>query len=104
MKKLLLMCLTLSACSVQKTTDGYRFEVGADRVEAPQVVFVLHASQRELVRTAPPGVRYGREGVEAWSVLRGNQCIVHIVDPAVTYRPEFIGHEVTHCLYGQWHK
>jgi hypothetical protein len=31
-------------------------------------------------------------------------CTIHIVDPAKDYRPEWIGHELTHCLHGQWHE
>lgn len=30
-------------------------------------------------------------------------CVVHIVDPTVGYYPEFIGHEVMHCIFGDWH-
>jgi hypothetical protein len=32
-----------------------------------------------------------------------NTCVVHIVDPAVHYNPAFLGHEITHCLYGNFH-
>jgi hypothetical protein len=27
-----------------------------------------------------------------------------MVDPKVEYQPEFVGHEMLHCFYGQWHK
>lgn len=30
-------------------------------------------------------------------------CIIHMVDPKVSYKPEFIGHELAHCIYGDWH-
>lgn len=36
-------------------------------------------------------------------LLKGNRCEIHMLDPAVAYRPEFTGHEMMHCFYGQFH-
>jgi len=32
-----------------------------------------------------------------------NYCDMYIFDPAFYYGPEFIGHELVHCIYGQFH-
>lgn len=31
-------------------------------------------------------------------------CSIHILDPRVSYEPEFIGHEFVHCIHGKFHK
>jgi hypothetical protein len=33
----------------------------------------------------------------------GKSCTIHMMDPLITYRPQFIGHEFVHCMYGDFH-
>ena len=33
----------------------------------------------------------------------GQACTIHMLDPAVWYEPEIVGHEYLHCVFGQWH-
>ena len=45
--------------------------------------------------------------VEAFSILELPEydvCTIHMIDPDVSYEPEYVGHEMMHCIYGQWHK
>jgi hypothetical protein len=30
-------------------------------------------------------------------------CTIHVLNPAIYYDPDTIGHEVTHCFYGNFH-
>lgn len=30
-------------------------------------------------------------------------CQIHVINPEVYYIPEYIGHELTHCMYGRFH-
>jgi hypothetical protein len=50
----------------------------------------------------PPGLE-----LKAFSTLypaATNLCTMYILDPQVArYEPEFIGHEFTHCVFGNWH-
>ena len=39
---------------------------------------------------------YGQAGKE-------KICTIHIVNPSIKYEPEFLGHEMTHCLFGRFH-
>jgi hypothetical protein len=32
------------------------------------------------------------------------ECNVYIMDPKVNYQPEWYGHELVHCMYGDWHR
>lgn len=98
----------LASCNQQPAgADGYAFEAKEFTRLAPAATFVVHRSQAELVAAAPAATRdavtaQGRQ-LMAWSVIRPSGCEVHIVDPAVRYAPEWIGHEVTHCVYGRFH-
>ncbi len=98
------LALTLSACN-SEAADGYRFERKDTEHLAPDIVFVLHRNLSDLRRAAPEGtVDPETTNLMAWSKLAGNKCEVHIIDPQVSYQPEWIGHETTHCVWGKWHQ
>lgn len=110
MKRLALLALALLAGCDQPSADGYAFGAKEFTHTAPAIRFVVHRSLTDLRNAAPFDINaqarsQGRE-LMAWSTLSGpghTSCTVHIVDPAVSYQPEWIGHEVTHCIYGRWH-
>jgi hypothetical protein len=104
-----LALLMLPSCE-KGSADGYQFGQRGFTHLTPDIEFVEHQSQQELVAAAPATTRNDikNKGGEllAWSVLKGpnhNICVVHIVNPQVKYAPELIGHEVAHCIYGRWH-
>jgi len=106
MRALALMApLVLLACK-QPATDGYRFD-GAE-YEREQVVVRIetHHSLAELRAAAPASARDGERQLMAWAVLAPDRasCTIHVVDPAASYAPEWLGHELAHCLYGRWHR
>lgn len=52
-------------------------------------------------------------GFEQWQSIRAfavqdpsivGPCTLHVVDPLVSYHPDYIGHEALHCFYGNWHR
>ena len=99
---LLLLTIILSGCAtVPRGQDAYRFDHREWYEPEKPIVFVEHKSLEDLRSAAP--VR-GKGEVMAWSVLTKDRCIVHIIDPKVSYEPKWIGHEIAHCLYGRWHK
>lgn len=84
-------------------TDGYYFgepqyensNVSVSIVTYTEKSFAEEVKQRGL----PPEVK-------AFSELFSNaqdKCKIHIVNPAIKYEPEVVGHEFLHCVYGQWH-
>ncbi|WOF44378.1 hypothetical protein KNJ79_05445 [Sphingopyxis indica] len=97
---ILLLALALASCG-GGAPDGYRFEKKEFTRARPNITFVVHPSIGDL-RKAGPKLEDGRE-LMAWGEILPNECRVHIVDPAVSYQPQWIGHEVTHCVYGRWH-
>lgn len=108
MKKLitcLLLAFTLASCN-QQAGDGYYFEKGTQRIAERPIKVVTYGSYDDL-RRAYSTYHEGRqlspdEQLQAFSVI-GSVCTIHMIDPAVTYQPDFFGHELTHCLYGDFH-
>lgn len=112
MKKILAatLVLAIAACNntqpVQhKGKDGYTFGKKQYDKDVVTIRFVTHKSLDELQETARVLKVDNYSEVGAFSELTPpfNNCIVHILDPAVKYEPELIGHEILHCKYGQWH-
>lgn len=107
-KWLILLCFLLS-CSkpIQEGKDGYTFETKQFDRSKVYVNLVLFDSHSELLnegwKLGIPRV-LNRELVAFSRVsLDKNQCTIYLVDPQEEYQPEFLGHELAHCLWGKWH-
>ena len=102
---ILAAALLLGGCGQSEAADGYAFGAATfDRAE-PNIRIVTHRSLAELRAAAPGGIYdTGTAKLMAWSVIRPDGCEMHVVDPAVSYQPEWIGHELAHCAWGEWHK
>ena len=97
----------LSGCGQSPGADGYAFGQKEYDQRRIMVALVEHPSLADLRAAANERgavVEGGRE-LMAWSVLQTDRsgCEVHIVDPAVSWHPEWLGHEVAHCFFGRWH-
>jgi hypothetical protein len=108
LKALLAIPLMMLASCNEMATDGYTFEKKEYTKLAPDIRFVIYATERQMVAAAPKKTRLqvekdGRE-LKAFAIIRGNTCTVHTVDPALTsISRSYLGHEITHCIYGRWH-
>lgn len=96
--------LLLTSCS--QSTDGYFFEKGSTLLPEKEIHVVMHHNIAELkaayaVTHASP-VAEDRD-LRAFSIIGPKVCTIHVIDPKVTYMPEFVGHELVHCLYGEFH-
>lgn len=90
--------------------DGYFFEKETFvRTEFPmEIVLVQSKAEMEKLIEARQSQVAGTvqsKFVAAFSILRINEtkCTIYMMDPKVSYEPEFIGHELVHCIYGVWH-
>ncbi len=108
MRKLLFAFVAVALlCAARAGVDDFHFQ----RKEFVRADFPLrvveHQSLDELRSAAPGRARYGvapGSDIFAWSIVRADGgCEIHIVDPAVKYLPEWIGHELMHCTHGRWH-
>jgi hypothetical protein len=98
----LVLLLTLSGCN-QASPDGYKFEQREWTHSEVLVTIVEHDSVALLVASAPPeAIQQGR-ALQAYSLIRGRDCEIHVVKPERTYAPQWLGHEMVHCLWGRFH-
>lgn len=108
MKKLIILLLFfLSSCNntPEQGSDGYSFGQKQYQQSPVTVTVVVYKKQSDIYAAAKSlGADY--PDVAAFSVLNADKskCTIHMIDPSVKYRPEFVGHEFLHCVYGQWHK
>lgn len=87
--------------------DGYIVE-NADinhkdlelHVHTYRTVAAFEAAARKYNSASTYGIQ-----TEGFTIYRreNNVCDMHIYDPAYQYKPEFIGHELVHCIYGNFH-
>ena len=90
---------TLAGCGA---TDGYEFK-GQHEYREREITVVLHPDAQSVATAKPrQPIEAGRE-LFGFGLLTDKTCEIHVVDPAKSYKPEQLGHELTHCLYGQWH-
>lgn len=105
---LLVLLLLIPGCeNRQKSADGYSFEEETFTRTELQVKVVLVQNQAEMERLLQQvggKVAGGRE-VAAFATLGKDAptCTIYMIDPNVDYQPEWIGHEFTHCVFGEWH-
>ena len=101
--------------AAKKAADGYHF--GKAEFVRPEfrVTIVEYGTAKEVteaaekagaVIAATQAGSYGRSvssRVLAWSRIRDGECEIHIISAKVDYRPDLLGHELAHCIYGRWH-
>lgn len=107
---ILSLSLLLSACLESSTqgADGYTFGKPQYVVTKPIVEVIVYPSRREFEEEFNKRNTETRSNsqIVAFTTLYPadkTRCTIHIIDPAVEYSPEFVGHEFLHCMYGQWH-
>lgn len=105
---LALLALAILAGCKGPAADGYKFE-GAEYERAHVTLRIVTHDDLPSLRLAALGagaqVEQGRE-IMAWSLISGDRatCTVHVVNPRRSYAPEWLGHELAHCIYGRWHR
>lgn len=113
MKKFIIaLCVLLTGCAVQETEphrvvakDGYRFLIKEHENLEPGVQFILIRNEQDREETMKKvfGSRWKLiAGFTYWNEDK-KTCRIVIPDPAWQYRPEIIGHEVAHCIWGKFH-
>lgn len=100
-----MLALALSACGQAPAADGYTFGEPEFTRTDMRLEVVLHDSLHSLRSALPAGnIEPDREAM-AWGRVYPAEarCEVHIMNPARSYQPEWIGHEIAHCIHGRWH-
>lgn len=94
----------------RKGADGYYFEKESfTRTDFPvEIVLVKSSAEMSKLIATKKNVQGTIEpkNVAAFSTIRIHdpKCTIYMLDPKIQYEPEFIGHELVHCIYGVWHR
>lgn len=102
--------LFLSSCDdgPKRAADDYYFEEKEFERTSLGVTVVLFETRREFEETAKQklGRDFPVETVAAFGSLSlvGNNCTIYTMDASVQYEPEFLGHELAHCIWGRFHE
>jgi hypothetical protein len=87
--------------------DGYYFEKETLTRTDLALHVVLVKDQAEMTQLLK---EHGRQPVAGNEVAAFStyspvepRCTIYMIDPKLSYQPEFIGHELVHCVYGNWH-
>lgn len=125
MKKLLLgLCLLFTPTAMansssspvavqQKAVDGYIYNNKDFNAEEAYIQIVRFNSYEELdaflikhFGKVRDGKQYAGYSIALHPKEKGKPalCRLFIVDPSKIYAPEYIGHELTHCIDGSFHK
>ena len=85
--------------------DGYKFEEKEYEKTKLTIEFVILKDSKEF-KQAQEQYAPNVQGLQAFGRLipSEDRCIVYIKDPDWDYVPEFIGHEIAHCVWGRWHE
>jgi len=86
-------------------SDGYVFDRKEYENTTPGVKFVLIQSSSEMAKIKKKFFGPNWKNVSAfteWDPVNG-VCTIYVMDPSTSYKPELIGHEVAHCIWGRWH-
>lgn len=97
-----------------KTSDGYRFSTKSIELKEVRIKIVTYKTKAQLEQAILPYLKKSTtyrsvrsSKIEAFSILESPDfevCTIHMLDPVVSHKPEYVGHELLHCIYGQWHK
>jgi hypothetical protein len=103
---IIIAAFSIVSCNDSNTmpADGYNFGKPSFEKAKVEVQFVTYKTRAEFMEAAKKRNVDSLE-LQAFTELRDpfNKSTIHVMDPRVKYQPEFIGHELAHCFYGQWH-
>lgn len=83
--------------------DGYVFKGKQFTNYDVRVRMVYYADITELQLEANIRKFTNSEQLLAFAISQENYCEIHTVDPMHEYSPERYGHELMHCVHGNWH-
>lgn len=101
---LFLLLFSCEASTNRNGADGYTFGEPSYEKTRVTITLITYKTRKEFLDASKKrGVKSNT--VAAFAELKPpfDTCTIHVMDPRVKYEPEFYGHELAHCFYGQWH-
>lgn len=86
------------------STDGFYFE-GKEFEHKDFRLKIVTIETQEEFDSIREKINPNSNDVPVFTSLNpyDNTCTIYIKDPKWEYFPEFIGHAVSHCIWGRWH-
>lgn len=104
-KSLILGILAITACSPQRASDGYTFDRQDFERDNIAVKIVQFDTRADFDRAARAVGLTDATNLMAFSTLSRDKpaCTIRVMRIPTHYEPKWIGHELVHCIYGQFH-
>lgn len=100
-----ILAAALFALAACQRDDSYSFDRKEYERVQPAITVVTHPNLADLRAKAPRSARSEDRDLYGWSIIHADGgCEMHVVDPAKSWMPEWLGHETAHCIWGRWHK
>lgn len=90
----------------RRGADDYYFEKKEYDQKQVTVKVELFETRRAFEVAAREKEIKNPEVLGAFATLAndGSSCTIYTLEPTVSYEPEFLGHELAHCMWGRWHQ
>lgn len=100
-----LAALLLAACGDPKGADGYVFGEAEFERNQIAVTIVQHDSRASFESAAKARGIADLSALAAFAAYPPDEprCVIHIERLSSRYEPEWLGHEMAHCIHGRWH-
>lgn len=89
------------------TVDDHIFDQPENINSNLKVTVKLYRDKKGLQKEyrKNPFNRLDHNTINAFTSLdkKNNKCTIHVLSPATNYEPQYLGHELFHCIYGRWH-
>jgi hypothetical protein len=111
MKNLIILAsvLMFGACAsvdgANDAHDSYFFEVKEYEKTELNVVMDISPSVEIFKKKRNKFIPGSDDDIKSFAVLSPsiNKCTIYTIDPVVLYEPEYLGHELAHCIWGRFH-
>jgi|GEM_PF-1293165 len=102
-----LALLALASCSDTQRygVDDYAFERAEFERDQVVVTVVQHATRQDFERAARAAKIASADTIAAFAHfgIEAPTCTIHIERLDAKYQPEWLGHEMAHCIHGRFH-
>lgn len=100
----LFVAIALASCD-RRSADGYTFQRAEFTRDRILVTIVQHPDRAAFEAAARRRGIADREHLAAFASYPPDraECTIHVIAIQRSYQPEWLGHEMAHCIHGRWH-
>ena len=97
--------LLVAGCNRQPAADGYKFEKHEFQRSDIEVSIVQFGNRSDFEKAAKAKGIADPAALAAFGAVATDEprCTIYAMYIPNNYEPEYLGHELTHCIYGRFH-